>query len=454
MPVPYKVRFDDDGSRCPRSIIELREKPECGVLFREEQPFKPDNRFPLPKGFELRHLGIIPKKINIPQGIMPSTIMPMKEDPRRLAFTENELPQDENQVNMSRRNNTYRTGYEYDTNFERIPEMAETELPPIRENIPEISKTFTHQEVDRVIQSLDDIMPTIRRDNLVDAVEEPVLEPPRPIVRQSRVRVLPDPPPSPPPTEFIEDDGAGVGTRPGDHSGRGGVGDDEPPRIVFKKRVSISPDTKDVFRKPKVRGKSRVRRVTDTGVTEPLGDPRDTEFTEKLKPRGVTDTEITETQIQQLKRKMPPDTHKKIKTSVEQELFPITAMSEEMEILKSIHKYVRKGRNQISQRELDTIIKDLTSRSVSLEKIMEVVNKYNAFDPTFEKDIAGVTDSQERAFLRRMKAVTTMIQDEPTLLSVEKQPSLETFEDTNLIPKDDSSFNRYSINRRRHYKKS
>jgi hypothetical protein len=433
MPVPYKVRFDDDGSRCPRNIIELREKPECGVLFREEQPFKPDNRFPLPKGFELRHLGIIPKKINIPQGIMPSTIMPMKEDPRRLAFTENELPQDENQVNMSRRNNTYRTGYEYDTNFERIPEMAETELPPIRENIPEISKTFTHQEVDRVIQSLDDIMPTIRRDNLVDAVEEPVLEPPRPIVRQSRVRVLPDPPPSPPATEFIEDDGAGVGTRPGDHSGRGGVGDDEPRRIVFKKRVRISPDTKDIFRQPKSR-KSRVRRVTDTEVTEPLGDQ---EILNSVKPRGVTDTEITQEHIQQLKRKMPPDTHKKIKTSVEQELFPITAMSEEMEILKSIHKYVRKGRNQISQRELDTIIKDLTGRSVSLEKIMEVVNKYNAFDPTFEKDIAGVTDSQERAFLRRMKAVTTMIQDEPTLLSVEKQPSLETFEDTNLIPKDD-----------------
>ena len=169
MPVPFKVRFDEDGSKCPRNIIELREKPECGVLFREEQPFKPDNRFPLPKGFELRHLGKIPEKINIPQGIMPSTIMPMKEDPRRLAFTENELPQDENQVNMSRRINTYRTGYE------RIPGMPETELPPIRENIPEISRTFTHQEVDRVIQSLDDIMPTIRRDNLVDAVEEPVL---------------------------------------------------------------------------------------------------------------------------------------------------------------------------------------------------------------------------------------------------------------------------------------
>ena len=350
MPVPYKVTFNDDGNKCPRNITSLREKPECGVLFREEQPFKPNSRFPLPKGFELKHISKIPGKINIPQGIMPSTVMPMKEDPRRLAFTENELPQDENQINMSRRINAYRT------NYERIPGITETELPPITENIPEISKTFTHQDADRVIQSLDETMPITYRDMLVDALEEPVLEQPRSIIRQSRIR--------------------------------------------------------------------------------PVGDPRNTEFAEKLRPRGMTDAELIEDHIQQLKRTMPPDTHKKITKVVEQELFPLTGVSEEMEILKSINKYVRKGRNEISQKELDTIIKDLTGRSIPREKIMEVVDKYNAFDPSFEKAIGGVADSQERAFLRRMKAVRTMIQEEPTLLSAEKQVSYGTFEDSNLIPKD------------------
>ena len=351
MPVPYKVTFNDDGNKCPRNIIELREKPECGVLFREEQPFKPDNRFPLPKGFELRHLGKIPGKINIPQGIMPSSDMPAREDPRRLAFTEGVLPQDENQVNMSRRINAYRTEYE------RISGITETELTNVRENVPEISKTFTHQDVDRVIQSLDETMPIMVRDMLVDALEEPVLEQPRSIIKQSRIR--------------------------------------------------------------------------------PLGDPRNTEFTEKLRPRGMTVAELIEDHIQQLKRTMPPDTHKEINKVVEQELFPTTAISEEMEILKSINKYVRKGRNEISQRELDTIIKDLTGRSIKTERIMEVVDKYNAFDPAFEKAIGGVADSQERAFLRRMKAVRTMIQEEPTLLSAEsKNVSYGTFEDSNLIPKD------------------
>ena len=423
MPVPYKVKFDEDGSRCPRNIIELREKPECGVIFREEQPFKPDNRFPLPKGFELRHLGKIPEKINIPQGIMPSTIMPMKEDPRRLAFTENELPQDENQVNISRRINTYRTGYE------RIPGF-ETELPPIRENIPEISKTFTHQDVDRVIQSLDDIMPTMRGDNLVDAVEEPVLEPPRPIVRQSILRVLPDPPPQ---TEFIEDDGAGVGTRPGDHSGRGGVGDDEPRGIVLKKSVRISSDTKDIIRQPKSR-KTRIRRV--------IPDPGITETMEKLRPRGMTDTEITETQIQQLKRTMPPDTHKEISSKrkgkmkiTEYELITPTPESEEIFILKEAEKFIKTSKRQLTDNEVNKIVEEGVSRGVSPDRTIEILTGFEEFDPAFEKSIRGM-NTKEKALMRTMKQTLYegRLQSIETNLKpvVERQQSIELREDTPL----------------------
>ncbi len=430
MPVPYKVTFNDDGNKCPRNIIELREKPECGVLFREEQPFKPDNRFPLPKGFELRHLGKIPEKINIPQGIMPSTVMPMKEDPRRLAFTENELPQDENQVNISRRINTYRTGYE------RIPGMPETELPPIRENIPEISKTFTHQDVDRVIQSLDDIMPTMRGDNLVDAVEEPVLEPPRPIIRQSRVRVLPDPPQE---IEFIEDDGAGVGTRPGDHSGRGGVGDDEPRRIVLKKSVRISPDTKDVVR---TLGKPKVRRVRIS--PDPPPSPPETEFTDtnKVRPRGMTDTEITETQIQQLKRTMPSDTHKEISSKrkgklkiTEYELITPTPESEEIFILKEAEKFIKTSKRQLTDNEVNKIVEEGVSRGVSPDRTIEILTAFEEFDPAFEKSISGM-NTKEKALMRTMKKTLyeARLQSIETNLKpvVERQQSIELREDTPL----------------------
>lgn len=353
MPVPYKVRFDDDGSKCPRSIIELRNKPECGVLFREEQPFKPNNRFPLPKNFDLRSLDPkdIPKKIIVPKGVIDPSKAPLREDPRQLAFQQEILDYDlhHNEYYVTSRRLSSTTGL-----YERIPE------PPAAAEInTQINRTFTHQDVDRVIQQLDETMPIIQRDMLVDPLEEPVLEQPRPIT--SRIPTVPQ--------------------------------------------------------------------------RELLTDPRDTEFTEKLRPRGMTDEELIEEQIQQLKRSMPPDTHEKITKVAEQELFPTTAVGEEMEILRSIDKYVRKGRNEISQRELDTIIKDLNPRGIPTERIMEVVNKYNAFDPVFEKAIGGVPDTKERAFLRRMKAVRTIVEDDPTILTAERHPSYGTFEDTNLLPK-------------------
>jgi len=346
MPVPYKVTFDDDGSKCPRSIIELRNKPECGVLFREDQPFKPQNHFPLPKNFDLRSLVSkeIPKKISIPGGMIDPSKPLLNEDKRNLTFTEVALPQDENKVFLAGRklsaSNTY----------QRIPDGIEPEL--IAEDVPSISRTFTHQDADRVIQRLDDIMPLMRRDMLVDALEEPPLEQPRPIIRQSRIRISPD--------------------------------------------------------------------------------PRDTEF---LRPRDMTDAELIEEQIQQLKRSMPPDTHENVRKVVEQEMFPTTPISEEMEILKSIDKYVRKGRNEISQRELNDIITELKPRGITNDRIMEVVDKYNAYDPVFERAIGGVADSKERAFLRRMKAVRTIVEEDPSILTAKKQSSYGTFEDSNLLPK-------------------
>jgi len=361
MPVLYKVRFDDDGSKCPRSIIELRNKPECGVLFREEQPFKPNNRFPLPKNFDLRSLDPkdIPKGIIIPKGVIDPSKAPLREDPRLLAFEPDKLDYDTNTITyLTSRMGSNVSGYR---RLQEAPEIA-TEL--VTENVPEITRTFTHQDADRVIQQLDEIMPIMQRDMLVDPLEEPVLEQPRPIT-------------------------------------------------------------------------SRIRKIPQRDL---LADPRDTEFAEKLRPRGMTDEELIEEQIQQLKRTMPTDTHEEISSKKkgkmkEQELFPLTPISEEMEILQSIDKYVRKGRNEISQRELDAIIKDLNPRGIPTERIMEVVDKYNAYDPVFEKEIGGVRDTQERAFLRRMKAVRTIIEEDPNLLISKKQPSYGTFEDTNLLPK-------------------
>ena len=75
MPVPYKVKFDDIGNTCPRSIIELRERPECGVLFREEQPFIPQNKFELQKNIKINNIQPIPKRPQTIQPLLPFLIL-------------------------------------------------------------------------------------------------------------------------------------------------------------------------------------------------------------------------------------------------------------------------------------------------------------------------------------------------------------------------------------------
>ena len=155
MPVPYKVKYNDSGSKCPRSIIELRRKPECGILFREDQPFKPHRRsFDLPSDkFDVKRLnpGDVPVKKIIPPGSMPSaTGVPDREDPRRLAYTEVTLPQDANSLTkVDRRGVPPGDGYniiprEIPGFLEEIPEDRVTNVP---ENTRDVSENFANQEM-------------------------------------------------------------------------------------------------------------------------------------------------------------------------------------------------------------------------------------------------------------------------------------------------------------------
>ena len=148
MPTPYKVKFNENGGQCPRTIRELRRNPECGILFREEQPFKPANnpKFPLPKNqIEIRKAGNIPESPVIPRGIMPKSGMPYDDDPRRLAFKRELLPQDNIFQIKASRNFKKASGYEL------IPdEVILNELPVEIELQESIKPKYNNQEPDRV----------------------------------------------------------------------------------------------------------------------------------------------------------------------------------------------------------------------------------------------------------------------------------------------------------------
>lgn len=270
MPVPYKVKYNDSGSKCPRSIIELRRKPECGILFREDQPFKPHRKsFDLPSDkFPVKRLtpGDVPAKKIIPPGSMPSaTGVPDREDPRRLAYTEVTLPQDANTLTkVDRRGVPPRTGYNI------IPR----EIPGFLEEIPE-------------------------------------------------------------------------------------------------------------------------NRVTNV-------------------PESVTE---------------------RSENFANQEMFIINPATEENEILKAAEKYLRRGRDFISSSDLDKIIKDMEPRSITEQRVRDVIEEYNMMDVAFENAVGAISDNSARATMRRMKAMNTLIREDATILRPERASSFGINEDTNLIPR-------------------
>lgn len=49
MPRPPRVKFDEDGRRCPVNLQKLRRLPECGIFDRDQLPFHPVNPEPPPE---------------------------------------------------------------------------------------------------------------------------------------------------------------------------------------------------------------------------------------------------------------------------------------------------------------------------------------------------------------------------------------------------------------------
>jgi hypothetical protein len=53
MPTKYKVKFREDGERCPKNEKQLKNLPECGIIYdRDNIPFVPDNPLPHHPKFE------------------------------------------------------------------------------------------------------------------------------------------------------------------------------------------------------------------------------------------------------------------------------------------------------------------------------------------------------------------------------------------------------------------
>ena len=183
----------------------------------------------------------------------------------------------------------------------------------------------------------------------------------------------------------------------------------------------------------------------------PIGDPRDTEFTEQVRPRGMTDEELIDFQIEQLTRNSTQEEAKLIETQIKQqqrrmtlpkrkvpvsdiegtELVAIEPPKEEALIIREAQRFVRKGRPTISQREAEQIATEFLKKGISRDRTFEILEQNNLYDVKFEAELQKVADPNERAMLRRMRAMRIIEE----VKQLQQAKGIQQPKDTNLLPK-------------------
>lgn len=163
---------------------------------------------------------------------------------------------------------------------------------------------------------------------------------------------------------------------------------------------------------------------------------------DKLKPRGMTDEELIDLQIEQLTRNLPQKEAKQVERSIrkgkekvkptEQEMFPIEPVSEELQILKQIEEILPPNETELTIRQKENLVKEMASRGVSRQRVEEVLNKYDAYDPALEQAVGRRPRTEEERLLRRLRSSIREIPTRDTNLLPERQPSIELREDTPL----------------------
>jgi len=211
-----------------------------------------------------------------------------------------------------------------------------------------------------------------------------------------------------------------------------------------------APVSRDDILPPSVELEDRPATLRTTRI-RPVADPRDTEFV--LKPRGMTDDEVIDTQIQQLTRNSTQEEAKLIESQIKAqkrritlpkrkvpvpdiegtELVAIEPEKEEILITREAERFVREGRPQISQREAEQIAEKFLEKGISRSRTLQILEEYGLYDAQAEFELQAIADPKERAMIRRMRAQRIIeAQQRDTNLLPERQASIELREDTPL----------------------
>jgi hypothetical protein len=187
--------------------------------------------------------------------------------------------------------------------------------------------------------------------------------------------------------------------------------------------------------------------------TRPLADPRDTEFTEQVRPRGMTDEELIDLQMQQLTRNSTQEEAKMIESQIKAqtrrttlpkrrvpvpeiegtEIVAIEPENEEQLIVREAERFTRAGRPTISQREAEQIANKFLEKGISRSRTLQILEEFNLYDSQGEFELQAIADPNERAMIRRMRAQRIIeAERRDTNLLPERLQEIELREDTPL----------------------
>jgi hypothetical protein len=173
----------------------------------------------------------------------------------------------------------------------------------------------------------------------------------------------------------------------------------------------------------------------------PLADPRDTEF---VKPRGMTDEELIDMQIEQLSRNLPQEEAKKVERSIrkgkgkvkpteprEQEMFPIEPMDEYKVVAEEVEKLLG-TEDTLTIRQKENLVREMETRAISRQRVEEILEEANVFDFAMEQAVGGSNRPQVERLARLLQRGIRSIPTRDTNLIPERQASIEIREYTPL----------------------
>jgi len=122
--------------------------------------------------------------------------------------------------------------------------------------------------------------------------------------------------------------------------------------------------------------------------------------------RILTDEQLMQKQIQQTRTKTRlPKPRRPLPEIAGAELVVVDPEVEEALVTQQAERFVRRGRPQISLREAEQIADYFEKKNIKPERTFEILEKYNLFDREFEEGLKKIADPNERASLRKLRAM-------------------------------------------------